>query len=78
MRTDLAAIPGGEKTDENYVDAWLDSQLVEYERAVGKGVTSHIFQSIEQAQRKCTEKEDNSKETLCPKIYLEIDSAAKY
>ncbi len=77
MRTDLAAIPG-EKTDENYVDAWLDSQLVEYERAVGKGVASHIFQSIEQAQRKCTEKEDNSKETLHLKIYLEIASAAIY
>jgi hypothetical protein len=63
VRTDLAAIPG-EKTDENYVDAWLNSQLVEYERAVGKGVASHIFQSIEQGQRKCAKKRTIQKK-LC-------------
>ena len=51
MRTDLAAIPA-EKTDENYVDAWLDTQMAEYERAVGKGTAKKMFLAIEQGVKR--------------------------
>lgn len=51
VRTDLAAIPT-EKLDENYVDAWQDRQMVEYERSAGRGTAKKMFLAIEQGLRR--------------------------
>ena len=42
MRTDLEAIPT-DNTDKNYVDAWLDKQMVEYEQAQGQSTARKML-----------------------------------
>ena len=42
MQTDLEAIPT-DNTDKNYVDAWLDKQMVEYEQAQGQSTARKML-----------------------------------
>ena len=42
MQTDLEAIPT-DNTDKNYVDAWLDKQMVEYEQAQGQSTARKLL-----------------------------------
>jgi hypothetical protein len=51
VRSDLAAIPV-EKTDQNYVDTWLQGQMVEYERVAGRGTLGKMYEAMEQSLKR--------------------------
>jgi predicted oxidoreductase len=44
VRTDLASIPE-KKTDQNYVDAWLQAQMAEFEKRVGTSTIKRMSES---------------------------------
>ena len=45
VETDLSAIPVG-NMDKNYVDTWLEKQMVEYEKEKGVNSATNIFRAI--------------------------------
>jgi hypothetical protein len=46
VRTDLAAIPQ-ENTDRNYVDTWLENQMMEYENKQGRVAALRMRKALE-------------------------------
>ena len=45
VETDLAAIPAW-NIDKNYVDNWLEKQMVEYEKEMGENSATKMLKNI--------------------------------